>query len=82
MAQSADSFSVLNYVDPTPSRSADRWDAAEASSYFNFNDGHGRLGGFCLARRTPRKAHDGGDSIINSVVPRFGNSRRASAFEA
>jgi len=37
LAQDADSFSALNYVDPAPSRSADRWDAAEASSYFNFN---------------------------------------------
>ena len=37
MAQNADSFSALNYVDPTPSRGADRWDAAEASTYFNFN---------------------------------------------
>jgi cysteine desulfurase / selenocysteine lyase len=37
MAQGADSFSALNYVDPTPTRSAARWDAAEASSYFNFN---------------------------------------------
>jgi len=37
MAQGADSFSALNYVDPKPSRNADRWDAAEASSYFNFN---------------------------------------------
>jgi cysteine desulfurase/selenocysteine lyase len=37
MAQAADSFSTLNYVDPTPSRGADRWDAAEAPAYFNFN---------------------------------------------
>src|SRR5271168_4742432 len=37
MAQGKDSFSALNYVDPTPSRNADRWDAAEASTYFNFN---------------------------------------------
>jgi cysteine desulfurase / selenocysteine lyase len=37
MAQGKDSFSALNYVDPAPSRSADRWDAAEAATYFNFN---------------------------------------------
>jgi len=37
LAQGTDSFSALNYVDPTPSRSADRWDAPEASTYFNFN---------------------------------------------
>jgi cysteine desulfurase / selenocysteine lyase len=37
IAQRADSFSALNFVDPTPSRGADRWDAAEASTYFNFN---------------------------------------------
>ena len=30
-------FLKLNFVDPTPSRSAKRWDAAEASTYFNFN---------------------------------------------
>src|ERR1700677_1003070 len=32
-----DSFSALNFVDPTPSRSAHRWDAAEAVTHFNFN---------------------------------------------
>ena len=37
LAQGKDSFSALNYVGPTPSRSADRWDAAEAATYFNFN---------------------------------------------
>jgi len=37
IAQGADSFSALNFVDPTPSRGADRWDATEASTYFNFN---------------------------------------------
>ena len=37
MAQGTDSFSALNFVDPAPSRSADRWDAPEASTYFNFN---------------------------------------------
>jgi cysteine desulfurase / selenocysteine lyase len=31
MAQGTDSFSALNFVDPTPSRSAHRWDAAEAA---------------------------------------------------
>ena len=37
MAQGTDSFSALNFVDPTPSRSAHRWDAAEAVTHFNFN---------------------------------------------
>jgi selenocysteine lyase/cysteine desulfurase len=37
MAQGTDSFSALNFVDPTPSRGAHRWDAAEASTHFNFN---------------------------------------------
>ena len=37
MGQVADTFSTLNFVDPKPSRSARRWDAAEASTYFNFN---------------------------------------------
>jgi cysteine desulfurase/selenocysteine lyase len=37
LAQGADSFSGLNFVDPRPSRSADRWDASEAATHFNFN---------------------------------------------
>jgi cysteine desulfurase / selenocysteine lyase len=37
MAQGTDSFSALNFVDPTPSRGAHRWDAAEAVTHFNFN---------------------------------------------
>jgi len=36
-AQAADTFSALNFVDPKPSRSAKRWDAAEAATYFNLN---------------------------------------------
>jgi selenocysteine lyase/cysteine desulfurase len=36
-AQSADTFSALNFVDPKPSRGAKRWDGAEAATYFNFN---------------------------------------------
>jgi len=36
-AQSTDSFFALNFVDPKPSRSTKRWDAAEAATYFNFN---------------------------------------------
>jgi cysteine desulfurase / selenocysteine lyase len=30
-------LSAMNLVDPQPSRNAKRWDAAEASTYFNFN---------------------------------------------
>ncbi|MGD0735337.1 MAG: aminotransferase class V-fold PLP-dependent enzyme [Terracidiphilus sp.] len=37
IAQGKDSFSALNFVDPTPFRSASRWDAAEAVTHFNFN---------------------------------------------
>ena len=36
-AQAADTFASLNLVDPTPARSARRWDAPETASYFNFN---------------------------------------------
>jgi selenocysteine lyase/cysteine desulfurase len=32
-----DDFFTLNFVEPAPSRSAKRWDAAEAATYFNFN---------------------------------------------
>lgn len=36
-AQDTETFSALNFIDPTPSRNAKRWDAAEASTYFNLN---------------------------------------------
>jgi selenocysteine lyase/cysteine desulfurase len=36
-AQAGDTFSALNFVDPTPSRSAKRWDSPEAATYFNLN---------------------------------------------
>jgi cysteine desulfurase / selenocysteine lyase len=32
-----DDFFALNFVDPAPSRTAKRWDTAEAATYFNFN---------------------------------------------
>lgn len=37
MAQSADTFSTLNFVDPEPSHDAKHWDTAEAATSFNFN---------------------------------------------
>jgi selenocysteine lyase/cysteine desulfurase len=37
MAQEGETFSALNFVDPRPSRSARRWDAAEATTDFNLN---------------------------------------------
>jgi cysteine desulfurase / selenocysteine lyase len=36
-SQATDTFFELNFVDPKPSRSAKRWDSAEAATYFNFN---------------------------------------------
>ena len=36
-SQATDSFFELNFVDPKPSSSAKRWDAAEAYTHFNFN---------------------------------------------
>ena len=35
--QATDDFFALNFVDPEPSRTAKRWDSAEAATYFNFN---------------------------------------------
>src|SRR3984957_15759875 len=37
MAQGTDSFSASNFVDPTHPRVGHRWEAAEASTHFNFN---------------------------------------------
>lgn len=36
-AQDSDTFSTLNFVDPEPSQSAKRWDAAESHTLFNLN---------------------------------------------
>src|SRR6059058_472669 len=37
LCQDVESFARLNYVDPRPARTLSRWDAAEASSIYNFN---------------------------------------------
>src|ERR1700683_5142662 len=37
LSQDVESFACLNYVDPRPARTLSRWDAAEASSIYNFN---------------------------------------------
>jgi cysteine desulfurase / selenocysteine lyase len=37
LSQDVDTFAKLNYVDPAPSPTMSRWDAAEASSLYNFN---------------------------------------------
>ena len=37
IVMAVDDFFALNFVDPEPSRTAKRWDSAEAATYFNFN---------------------------------------------
>jgi cysteine desulfurase / selenocysteine lyase len=37
LSQDVETFSKLNYVDPPPAPTMSRWDAAEASSVYNFN---------------------------------------------
>jgi len=65
LSQEVESFARLNYVDPRPARTLSRWDAAEASSIYNFNLTVMEASARFVLNATPTLIHDHNQSLIN-----------------
>src|SRR5258707_11147506 len=65
LSQDVESFARLNYVDPRPARTLSRWDAAEASSIYNFNLTVMEASLKFVLNATPTLAHYPIQAVIN-----------------
>ena len=71
LSQDVESFARLNYVDPRPARTLSRWDAAEASSIYNFNLTVMEASLKFVLNATPTLIHDHSQSLINYFFERL-----------
>ena len=74
LSQDVESFARLNYVDPRPARTLSRWDAAEASSIYNFNLTVMEASLRFVLNATPTLIHDHNQALISYFSS---DSRRA-----
>lgn len=65
LSQDVESFARLNYVDPRPARTLSRWDAAEASSIYNFNLTVMESSVKFVLNATPTLIHDHNQALIS-----------------
>jgi len=83
LSQDVESFARLNYVDPRPARTLSRWDAAEASSIYNFNLTVMEASLKFVLNATPALIHDHNQSLINYFFERLPEGYRlASPWQA
>jgi selenocysteine lyase/cysteine desulfurase len=71
LSQGVESFARLNYVDPRSARTLSRWDAAEASSIYNFNLTVMEASLKFVLNATPTLIHDHNQSLINYFFERL-----------
>jgi selenocysteine lyase/cysteine desulfurase len=71
LSQDVESFARLNYVDPLPARTLSRWDAAEASSIYNFNLTVMEASARFVLNATPALIYDHNQSLINYFFERL-----------
>ena len=71
LSQDVDSFARLNYVDPGPARTLSRWDAAEASSIYNFNLTVMEASLKFVLSATPTLIHDHNQALISYFFERL-----------
>src|ERR1700733_4601181 len=83
LSQDVESFARLNYVDPRPARTLSRWDAAEASSTYNFNLTVMEASLKFVLNATPTLIHDHNQALISYFFERLpGGYRLASPRQA
>ena len=75
LSQDVESFARLNYVDPRPARTLSRWDAAEASSIYNFNLTVMEASLKFVLNATPALIHERSSVCVRSST---GNPQRSS----
>jgi selenocysteine lyase/cysteine desulfurase len=71
LSQDVESFAHLNYVDPGPARTLSRWDAAEASSIYNFNLTVMEASLKFVLNATPTLIHDHNQALISYFFERL-----------
>src|SRR5580658_5522521 len=79
LSQDVESFARLNYVDPGPARTLSRWDAAEASSMYNFNLTVMEASLKFVLNATPTLIHDHNQSLINYFFERVPDGYRLAS---
>jgi cysteine desulfurase/selenocysteine lyase len=79
LSQDVESFARLNYVDPRPARTLSRWDAAEASSIYNFNLTVMEASARFVLNATPALIHDHNRSLINYFFERLPDGYRLAS---
>lgn len=79
LSQDVESFARLNYVDPRPARTLSRWDAAEASSIYNFNLTVMEASLKFVLNATPALIHDHNQSLINYFFERLPEGYRLAS---
>jgi selenocysteine lyase/cysteine desulfurase len=79
LSQDVDSFACLNYVDPGPARTLSRWDAAEASSIYNFNLPVMEASLKFVLNATPTLIHDHNQALISYLFERLPDGYRLAS---
>jgi len=79
LSQDVESFARLNYVDPRPARTLSRWDAAEASSIYNFNLTVMEASARFVLNATPALIHDHNQSLIDYFFERLPDEYRLAS---
>lgn len=79
LSQDVESFARLNYVDPRPARTLSRWDAAQASSTYNFNLTVMEASARFVLNATPALIHDHNQSLIDYFFERLPDGYRLAS---
>jgi selenocysteine lyase/cysteine desulfurase len=79
LSQEVESFAHLNYVDPRPARTLSRWDAAEASSIYNFNLTVMETSLKFVLNATPTLIHDHNQALISYFFERLPDGYRLAS---
>lgn len=79
LSQDVETFARLNYVDPRPARTLSRWDAAEASSIYNFNLTVMEASARFVLNATPALIHDHNQTLIDYFFERLPDGYRLAS---
>jgi len=79
LSQDVETFARLNYVDPRPARTLSRWDAAQASSIYNFNLTVMEASARFVLNATPALIHDHNQSLIDYFFERLPDGYRLAS---
>lgn len=79
LSQDVETFARLNYVDPSPARTLSRWDAAQASSIYNFNLTVMEASARFVLNATPALIHDHNQSLIDYFFERLPDGYRLAS---